>query len=229
MGLSFGKIASVLGGGQLGGLGAAGASAGYDAVDHAADEAAAEAGSYHDQDIDQGTKDIIQGQADRANRSEDEFASAALNGSDQTAGLLRAQGQDMHAKALGGQDGGLQEAINNKAAKSYDVALNNIQRREKSNAPVNKFNAMDNAQHALEAERQIHKARVQRQMVARNNADAARNGVIAGVLSIGGTVAGGIVGAAAGNPMMGAQIGGAAGSGAGGTLNQNQQQMGGGR
>ncbi len=221
MGISLGKVASL----HAGPVGAVL----YDKADKAADEAAAEAGSYHDQDLSGDTKGIIQGQYDRASRTDDQFADAALDGVDQTPGLLRAQNQDMHGQALGnGPDGGLQDAINRKASKSYDVALNNIQRREKSNAPMNRFNAMDNAQRGLEADRQIQMARVNRQMVARNNADAARNGVISSVLSIGGTVAGGVVGGIAGGPqggMMGAQVGGTVGGSMAG--NTQMQTMGG--
>ncbi len=198
-------------------------------------EAAEEDGSYHDQDLSQGTKGIVQGQYDRASRTNDQFADAALDGVDQTQGLIRAQNQDMHGQALGsGPDGGLQDAINRKASKSYDVALNNIQRREKSNAPENRFNAMDNAQRGLEADRQIQMARTNRQMVARNNAEAAKNSVLSGVLSIGGTVVGGVAGAIVGGPagaMMGAQLGGAVGGGVGGAVagNTQMQQMGGGQ
>lgn len=179
-----------------------------------------------DEQIDQGTQDLVKAQTARAMRSPEEYQAEAMQGADVSTQMLGAS--QAEPSPIGYQDGGTGEAIKARAAKLHASDMNRLTQKAGTKATQNKFNATQMAMQQQEAMKNIGHIRTQRYKIGLENAQAARNQVLGNVLGMVGTIGGAVAGGMAGGPMgasAGANAGGASGKGAAGAISSGPSSM----
>lgn len=171
-----------------------------------------------DEQIDQGTQDLVKAQTARAMRSPEEYQAEAMQGADVSTQMLGAS--QAEPGPIGYQDGGTGEAIKARAAKLHASDMNRLTQKAGTKATQNKFNATQMAMQQQEAMKNIGHIRTQRYQIGLENAKAARNQVLTNVLGMAGTIGGAALGGG-----MGASAGQTGGKTAAGAISSGPSSM----
>lgn len=162
--------------------------------------------------LDSGTSDLIDQRSNQSIRGEPAYADSTLENVNRGSGFLSTPDQMQRQQySLGmGSDAAMNGAIQNKANKYYNSAINDVSRKATTQAPITKSNNMASAQGMLNNYQDIQFGMEQRQYESEQNKIAARNAAIRSIFSSVGSVVGGMYGGAAGSA-VGGQAGNAAG------------------
>lgn len=158
--------------------------------------------------LDPGTNELIDARAKLAERSDSDFADAALQGADAGQGLMGSPDAFARSEGALGMYGGEDQsnAIQSRSQKYFDRQMNQMERGARTEAPMARANSLANTQEALMKAQGVQNNIQSRIYAAEQNKIAARNAVIGSLLQVAGTAAGAMFGGPAG-----AKAGGAAG------------------